>query len=257
MKKSILMIAVMCGWLTSARALPDIALSMWKCAWNNDRNITADGNTCHFEHSMTCSHWLWGSRTTTYEWSRPCNLHSNNSDNDIAPYDGPYDIIGIEADLMAHTMNTINASGIAVPPQFMDKNIIANDSVIRRACFNFRMALAGYDVNDPLFFETCYIPTTTLPIQVPLVNDIPLSLTCLSISPNPVSQNLNIKLNGLENYITNLRLVHNGTGLKVYELFMPFQPTISIDVSNFPPGFYSLIAIHEDEVFSTLLNVIN
>lgn len=275
MKKPLLILFLV-TLVTSTNAIPPLfgpngSLSMWRCTWNNDLTIevSSDGN-CHFQRTMTCTHWLWGSKTNGYEWERTCDINIVNDDEKPHDYDCPH---GVETNLIAQSMQEINSEGIFVPLEFMDENILASDNQVLEDCFKFRMELAGYDVNDPLLFENCYIPIPTLPIQVPLYGAIPVDLSCISISPNPSSDYISINLNGMENQITAIQIVNHGTSEVVYEFnnpsesapeFLQFLPEsiipesiINIDVNGLENGFYNVVIYRNEEILSTLIQIIN
>lgn len=262
MKKTLITLFLVIGTFTATQAIPPLfgsngTLSMWKCNWNSDLSITDNGDgSCGFTRSQTCTHWLWGSRTNGYEWSKPCGQNGTNGDGDDKPFDCPCGV-GVEAHLIADAMVEINASGISVPSQFMDETILSTDNQVLEDCFVFRMTLAGYDMTDPQMFDPCYIPSTTLPVQVTLFGPLPIKLDCATVAPNPVSDILSINLNGLETQITKIQLIANRSGLVVLELANPVSPIVTIDVNNYDHGLYNLLLFRNEEVLSNLIQIIN
>lgn len=253
--KNITLTSCFVALLATSFSIPNVNLK-WKCSWNNDRTYTVSGNNCHFEQSMTCKHWLWGTVTTGYEWTTDCIGIGGSAFNNNPPFEFPCDI-GLETNLIAKCMSAISASGISVPDHFMNETFLASSEEVLRSCINFRLSLAGYDVNDPLLFNECYVPSITLPIVAPLLEPIPSCANGIVAFPNPASEILNLNLNGFEIEVLFLQIVNNSTGLMVLELQNPISQILEIDISDFTNGSYSVLIHTQNSVNSINVQIEN
>ncbi|NUM32369.1 MAG: T9SS type A sorting domain-containing protein [Bacteroidetes bacterium] len=182
---------------------------------------------------MTCTHPLWGTKTTTYEWTRPCNTGiSHPTDEEM---NDPNKLLRY----ISQAMNELVELGFNVPIEYRTISNLLNPVNLNNATI-FRLALAGYSVTVEGLESDCFVPVISLPVLVPLYNEPEVNFNCVSVSPNPSSLNLTVNLGNNNIFIDKIELIENSTGTIVYQKNSSFLINENIAVSSLNKGQYTL-----------------
>ncbi|MCC6254140.1 MAG: T9SS type A sorting domain-containing protein [Ignavibacteriaceae bacterium] len=229
----------------------------WKCgdAYGFTVSIayTDPGGTtfCHKTWKNDCKHWLWGSVTLLSKCTTVCNPY------EIAPTSG--EIASIDhhmqiCEAISEIMTGIKNSGVTVDDDYCDAQVLYDDGEIFKECEEFRLLLAGYDIDldDPNVQDDCFVPVITLNVIVPAVGVFDLNGECVLISPNPCTTTLEINLGSGNNYVSKIELVDNTNANIVYSKSGSIQSIETINFNSLAAGYYT-VKIYNDEYVITKL----
>lgn len=143
----------------------------------------------------------------------------------------------VRMDLKNEALLLLNSGGYT---QF---RLVVEDSMIGRSSM---ISLLTGDQNGPaepprldVFYGVPPVPTSTPPLQEPLA---------LQIYPNPTEKMLFFHLKGQKSskFAYSLRDINGKLIYYVEEASVPFEETVSLDLSTLPTGLYLLRVQHED-----------
>lgn len=239
----------------------------WKCgkaygltatiAYTDPGGITY----CKKTWKEDCKHWLWGSKTITSTVTTVCNPYDDGTidNDDYSDLDQYVDHHLEVCKFMADEMTIIQNSGISVPNNYLNFQLLYDDPAVFQACEKYRYELAGYDIDlsDPAINDDCFIPVITLPVQVPAAYPFEINESCITVSPNPTSTDITINLGDAHFYISGIELIENGTGLSVYDKSNSIQPVEQISVSGFRSGLYTLKLLNSSAIKTYQIQVLD
>lgn len=131
--------------------------------------------------------------------------------------------------LSAFVFDTVNAEGITT-----DVHALGATEILLRRTVD---VIDYYNAN----YEACQIAYQSNPNYSSIVaSDIANNI---SISPNPANDFIEVQLGG-ENVIGTIVLLDN-QGRRIYESALSGQPSISLEITEYPAGMYNLLIIPE------------